>query len=204
MQEKKSSNETKGIFDKTELKFANLEERIEGGLQFANMMCSMNQESIKLNQYLLHTLVEVLISRGYIHLHEIEERRAKIIQSFSQNDEKEPKVHLLDAPDKYSPEVQRTADCENRWPICKGVCCKLWFPLSVQDLDERIVKWNYSRPYGIAQREDGYCVHMDRSSLKCTIYENRPLICRTYDCREDKRIWLDYENKILNPELNLQ
>jgi hypothetical protein len=25
--------------------------------------------------------------------------------------------------------------------------------------------------------------------------------CRGFDCRNDKRIWLDFENKVINPEL---
>jgi Fe-S-cluster containining protein len=77
----------------------------------------------------------------------------------------------------------------------------LWFALSVQDLAEGVVKWNYSLPYGIAQEPDGYCRHFDKASCQCAIYENRPLICRGYSCAEDKRIWLDFEKKILNPEL---
>ena len=147
-----------------------LEEKLAGGLRFANLIGSMNQEEIKTNKALLHSLIEVLISKGLIHLHELEERKKKVIQSLGQNDEQVPQVHLLETPDKYAQNNQKLIDCENRWSICKASCCKFWFALSVQDLEERILKWDYSKPYGIAQDQDGYCVHMERSNFKCSIY----------------------------------
>jgi Fe-S-cluster containining protein len=178
-----------------------LEKGLSGGLQFANLLASVNQENIKDNMVLLHSLVEVLVSKGLIHVHELEQRKKTLITSLSQSDEQVPKVQLMETPDKYAPDNERILDCADRYPICKGICCTLWFALSVQDLEEGIVRWNYSYPYGIAQDHDGYCAHFDRSSGKCTIYENRPLPCRAYDCRESKRVWLDFENKVINPEL---
>lgn len=40
--------------------------------------------------------------------------------------------------------------------------------------------------------DDGWCVALDRQSMLCTIYEQRPLICREYqagdhDCLEQRR-----------------
>ncbi len=35
--------------------------------------------------------------------------------------------------------------------------------------------------------------------MGCRIYAHRPVPCRGFDCRGDKRIWLDFENKIPNP-----
>jgi hypothetical protein len=32
------------------------------------------------------------------------------------------------------------------------------------------------------------------------VYEHRPAICRTYDCRKDPRIWIDFEKRIPAPE----
>jgi hypothetical protein len=33
------------------------------------------------------------------------------------------------------------------------------------------------------------------------IYLQRPVPCRAYDCRDDKRIWTDFEKKVVSPEL---
>ncbi len=81
--------------------------------------------------------------------------------------------------------------------LCKARCCTFGFPLSFQDLDERIVKWNYEHPYKNRQRpEDGYCVHNSCDDKGCEIYDHRPSVCRTYDCREDTRIWIDFEGRV--------
>lgn len=95
--------------------------------------------------------------------------------------------------------VKPTADvpCLENMPICKARCCVLEFALSTEDLDAGVVKWDYGRPYIIRQREsDGKCVHNDADTGYCTVHDQRPHVCRGYDCREDKRIWVDYEKRI--------
>ncbi len=36
-------------------------------------------------------------------------------------------------------------------------------------------RWGSTR---MARLEDGWCAALDRNTMRCTIYENRPLICR--------------------------
>jgi Fe-S-cluster containining protein len=163
----------------------------------------LNQDDTKANMLLLHTLVEVLVSKGIVHVHELEKRKQVLIESLNEINEQKPQLHLLDAPDKYTINGDEVViDCKKNHPICKGMCCTLWFALSVQDLNERIIKWDYLHPYGIAQDQDGYCVHFNRTNYTCNVYRNRPLICRTYNCSEDKRVWIDFSKKIINPELS--
>jgi len=106
-------------------------------------------------------------------------------------------------PDKYAipadslPQI----DCENRYHLCHAACCAMDFWLSPQDLDEGVVRFTYGRPYLIRQGADGYCAHLDRGANRCSVYQHRPSVCRTYDCRKDTRIWLDFEKSIINPEL---
>jgi hypothetical protein len=33
------------------------------------------------------------------------------------------------------------------------------------------------------------------------VHEHRPVPCRAYDCRKDNKIWLDFEKKIINPDI---
>jgi Fe-S-cluster containining protein len=97
--------------------------------------------------------------------------------------------------DKYTT-ASSDVDCAARFHLCQARCCRLRFALSPQDLDEGIVRWEYSRPYLIAQRPDGFCVHNQRETGGCGVYANRPIACRAYDCRTDKRIWQDFEARI--------
>jgi len=114
-----------------------------------------------------------------------------------------PRVFLEDSvPDKYAVPPAEPIDCENRVPLCKAACCRLSVLLSPQDLAEGIVSWDSRRRYFNSQKPDGYCVHLERPACRCSIYENRPAACRVYDCRNDQRIWLDFENRIPNPALD--
>jgi hypothetical protein len=54
----------------------------------------------------------------------------------------------------------------------------------------------------IRQGPDGYCHHLERPTQRCGIYDNRPFVCRSYDCRQDQRIWLDFDQRVINPELD--
>ena len=101
--------------------------------------------------------------------------------------------------DKYataSPDVP----CGELIPLCGGRCCTLSFALSTADLDEGVIRWDYGQPYLIRQRaSDGYCVHNDPDSRACTVHAFRPRVCRSYDCRKDPRVWIDYEQRIAAP-----
>jgi Fe-S-cluster containining protein len=97
-----------------------------------------------------------------------------------------------------SPEVE--VDCAARMHVCKAACCSLPFPLSADEVEAGDVKWDLGHPYVIRQSEQGYCVHNDRESGGCTVYDARPGVCRGYSCAEDDRIWLDFDRMILNEE----
>jgi Fe-S-cluster containining protein len=111
---------------------------------------------------------------------------------------------VLQDPDRdkygYQPEAQ--INCADRIHLCKAACCRMTFPLSRQDIAEGIIKWDLETPYLIARTQDGYCRHLDRSACKCTVRQHRPIPCRAYDCREDTRIWSDFENYVINRELD--
>lgn len=105
----------------------------------------------------------------------------------------------IDQEDKYAvkgPDIP----CAELLPLCQARCCRMGFPLSSIDLDEGVIRWDYGQPYMIRQRAtDGFCVHNDPDTHGCTVHAQRPLVCRKYDCREDVRVWIDYEQRIPAP-----
>jgi Fe-S-cluster containining protein len=178
-----------------------LERRLARGLQFADMLGFTNQQETRENRVTVEALAELLIAKGVLRLRELEERKQAIARA-DEEERRHPAVHLVATGDKYAAAGAAPIDCENRLHLCRARCCKLWFALSVQDLEERIVRWNYARPYAVAQRADGYCVHQAAGDgHRCGIYQHRPLVCRTYSCREDQRIWLDFERYVPNPDI---
>lgn len=140
----------------------------------------------------LEQLVDILIGRGALA-----EGHRRTMEKAAQHagDGGGRKVRLRQLVDKYqvpSPDI----DCAARMPLCKARCCSLSFELSEQDLDEGGIRWELDEPYLIRHDADGYCTHLDRATLGCTIYDKRPATCRGFDCRGDRRIWIDFDKRI--------
>jgi Fe-S-cluster containining protein len=145
----------------------------------------------------LKALIDTLVQSGVIAPEQLERRRQKNLDVSVERLKTRPLVQLDKTEDKYALTDLPQIDCASIIPICKARCCRLVVCLSRQDLDEREIDWDYGKPYQIRRRKDGYCVHSDEETRGCGVYHWRPAICRSYDCREDKRIWKDFENRIL-------
>jgi Fe-S-cluster containining protein len=144
----------------------------------------------------LKALVDTLVHAGALPPSEFERRKHKAFDEASRNLREHPPVKLGEAVDKYALADLPDVDCAALMPICKARCCQLTVFCSAQDLDERVVQWDYARPYQLRKREsDRYCVHSEATG-RCGIYGQRPATCRTYDCRKDPRIWRDFERRI--------
>lgn len=87
-------------------------------------------------------------------------------------------------------------DCMRRLPRCKAVCCTFQFALTKDEVRKGCVAHNPERPYFIARDDDGYCPHIDRQTLRCDVWTERPLRCRRYDCRDDAEIWPDPADRV--------
>jgi len=165
---------------------------------------SLSQEIFKASAQ-LGAVVNALHARGLLDEEELDAGRAAEEQRLAAVfQEKEIGVQIdAQTGDKYAIPTDHLPqiDCASRYHLCHAACCSLRFPLSKQDLDEGVVRWEYGRPYMIRHADDHACAHKDRDTNRCTIYENRPGICRLYDCRKDERIWQDFDRGIINPLL---
>lgn len=180
-----------------------LRTEVAQGLLYSHSRANANTSKVLEVAAFSYAVIELLMERGLISVEELDERKRKIGQRLADTFvEKGMGVALTsDEQDKYSYRSSVSIDCENRMHLCRAACCRLRFALSVQDVEEGTVKWDLGRPYMIRHSADGYCHQLDRTTLQCGIYENRPIVCRGYDCRKDKRIWSDFEGKIVSPEL---
>ena len=173
------------------------------GLLYAHARLSENARTTLEAASFLYGLIELLNEKGLISIDELDERKREVAKRLAKaNNEKGVGV-LLQEPefDKYSFAGGVKIDCENRVHLCKAACCRLPFALSKQDVREGVVSWDLGQPYIIAQGKDGYCTHLDRGCRGCTVHEQRPVPCRAYDCRKDNKIWMDFNKKIINPEI---
>jgi Fe-S-cluster containining protein len=170
---------------------------VERGLQFAHIMMMVNQNQGQEAIAVLQALVNVLLRKGVINKDDLngpmEEARKEIEAA------PVPRVRLAEMGDKYAETENIEIDCHNRIHLCHARCCSFRFFLTKQDLDEGVARWDYGNPYWIKQAADGYCVHSDPGTRACTIHPKRPHVCRRYDCRQDPRVWIDFEKMIPAP-----
>jgi Fe-S-cluster containining protein len=139
----------------------------------------------------LARLVELLVARKIINA-----RDAQLMEKVGESAVR-PRVHLAMSRDKHtvpSPDI----DCASLLHLCHARCCSFRANLSPQDIEENKLRWDLENPYQLARAGDGYCIHLQDGG-GCEHYDDRPGTCREYDCREDRRVWLDWENKVPAP-----
>lgn len=176
---------------------------VAGGLLYCHSRLNANTSKLLESASFLYALVELLTEKGLVEIEELEDKKREVAERLLESflDKGMGVAMLEDERDKYTFDETVEIDCESRVHLCKAACCRMSFALSQQDVEEGVVKWDLGRPYLIAQDADGYCRHLDRKTSCCTVREQRPLPCRGYDCRKDKRVWLDFEKRIVNPDL---
>jgi len=183
---------------------AELPRDLGAGFRFVHQMGEETRRAVFETAMTVLALIEELREQGLVDGPAMEARIPALEAAESERTKDRLRVKLNQDVDKYKL-VGPDIPCDELIPLCRGRCCTLHFPLTSQDLDERVVKWNYLQPYVIRQRaDDKYCVHNDPTTRGCTVYHHRPAVCRTYDCRKDKRIWVDYEKRIPTTDPKLE
>jgi hypothetical protein len=174
------------------------------GLVYAHNRANANTAEAHSANATVEALVDLLVDRGVLEREDLDERRRGVSKRLQRvYVERGMGVAVQEFGDsKYRFPGGAVIDCDRRIPLCGAACCKLPFALSREDIREGVLRWDLGHPYMIAQGLDHTCVHLDRETRRCGVYEQRPIPCRGYDCREDKRIWLDFDNRVVNPRIN--
>jgi hypothetical protein len=181
----------------------NLRRDLTQGLLYTHRRLSANTAKNLETASFLYALVEILNDRGIITVDELDRRKktvgVRLVEQFRKNGSG---VMLQDPEyDKYNFSQAVGFDCGANLSICGAACCRIPFALSKQDIREGIVRWRLAAPYLIEHEPGGYCVHFDRGTGGCAIYRRRPVPCRAFDCRRDPRIWLDFAQQRINPDV---
>ena len=173
------------------------------GLIYTHDRANQNTEEIEGALARIGALIELLVERGVLTREEMaaaEQRAGDAVRK--RFVERQMAVIRQDFDvGKYEWEGGVEIDCENRVHLCRAACCRLTVGLSTEDVKEGLLRWETHMPYALAHARDGYCVHMEPGTCRCTVYEHRPIPCRAYDCRKDERIWVDFEKRIPNPNV---
>jgi Fe-S-cluster containining protein len=171
-----------------------LERQVEAGNMFSHAVLATEAQRADQNESVLRGLVDLLIAREVIDPGEL----AQAVNGVRTETDIGVAIRV-DKPDAVG--IQGPPiDCEARLHLCKAVCCRLRFPLTVEEVESGLMKWDLGRPYFNRHGEDGYCVKCDSETRACGIYEDRPTPCREYSCRGDERIWKDFDAMVINQE----
>jgi Fe-S-cluster containining protein len=180
-------------------------DEVARGLAYAHNRANTNTGKLLEVTSFAYAAIEVLAEKGFISIEELDERKKVVAERLTEAFREEGMGVIRAEPDldKYTFEGGPGAeiDCASRYELCHAACCRMQFALTRQDVEEGVVKWNFGKPYMIRQEQDGYCTHLDRGTCACTVYAERPVPCRGYDCRKDTRIWADFEARVPSPEL---
>jgi Fe-S-cluster containining protein len=77
---------------------------------------------------------------------------------------------------------------------CQACCCRLEVMIITDTgVPERHIAVDEFGSETMLRLEDGYCSALNRENFMCTIYENRPWICRefemgSYECRDERAV----------------
>jgi len=179
-------------------------DEVAAGLRYTHFRADANTSKLLEIASFLYAAIDLLSKKGLLDITELDERKkeaaTQLVEKFAERGM--GVVYQKPEYDKYSFEGGVKIDCENRLHLCRAACCKLRFALSKQDVEEGIMRWDFSAPYLIAHEPDGYCQHLDQEKKCCSVYEHRPIPCRGYNCRDDRRIWLDFDHRIINPRID--
>lgn len=179
--------------------FKELEHQVERGNLFMHHSLGFSFSRLGEVESFLYGLIDILLAKGILSSEELS-TATQTVQEELLNRGEIPGTGVILRSDEAGieePPLLRV-DCAARMHICHAVCCKLDFPLNSLELESGKVKWDLGRPYFIRHEADGYCTHNHRELGCCNVYADRPAVCRSYSCADDKRIWKDFERMELN------
>ncbi|MHB1216241.1 MAG: YkgJ family cysteine cluster protein [Thiobacillus sp.] len=77
----------------------------------------------------------------------------------------------------HAPDPGATLSCAT----CEACCCRLEVMLMGEDdVPARLTVQDQWGGWVMRRLGDGWCAALDRNTLRCTIYERRPNVCREY------------------------
>lgn len=78
---------------------------------------------------------------------------------------------------------------------CPAVCCQLKVLLIAgDDPPEHFIDFDEDGHEIMGKSDDGWCAALDRDAMRCSIYEQRPFVCREFamggaDCVDERENW---------------
>jgi Fe-S-cluster containining protein len=144
-------------------------------------------------------LVELLLAKGVLQDEDLTPATRAVRAPIEDRAMRGLRVAIRD-DSKDAEAAEPEINCAERMPYCHAICCSMLFPLTRAEIEAGLIKWDLGQPYLIRHEDDGYCTHCDPDTRACGVYDVRPKPCRNFTCKDDPRIWIDFEKMIPNAD----
>jgi Fe-S-cluster containining protein len=187
--------------DENELrdKLGEIEAQMERSGLFSHTALSRQAERINEIESFLYGLIDTLNAKGLVEMDMLKEA-VKRVREETISKKEHFHIGVGIRVDQEEEQAGEPVNCQERLHIYQAVCCKLNFTLSVDEIESGTAKWDLGMPYFIRHNKAGYCTHIDSEKKCCSIYNDRPKVCQKYSCKNDERIWKDFDKMELNSE----
>jgi Fe-S-cluster containining protein len=176
-----------------------LHRQVERAGLFTHTTLTRLSARINESESFLYAIIDLMAQKGLVTPEEITEAVQQVRQELVEKQEAaHPGLALRvdgESDDEYTP-----VNCEERWHVCKAICCKLDFALNAEEVESGKIKWDMGRPYYIRHEQSCFCTHLNLKTKQCGVYNNRPAVCKKYSCAKDTRIWKDFDKMELYHE----
>ena len=94
-----------------------------------------------------------------------------------------------------SPPLAASTEKQVSCSSCPAICCQLKVLLIAgDDPPEQYIDVDEDGQEIMGKADDGWCAALDRHSMSCSIYEQRPFVCREFamggaDCLDERENW---------------
>ena len=79
-------------------------------------------------------------------------------------------------------DIKKLSNLKTLCSNCQACCCRLEVMIiSDTNVPEQYISIDKFGSETMLRLDDGWCSALDRDTLMCTIYENRPWVCREFE-----------------------
>lgn len=182
--------------DHAQLHFDGVRDALRAGFTRGHIDVARTQQLEFEQSVVVQCMLQVLMQKGLIKPEELNAALPAVHAEMTKLRSEQFTGPLL-APLAGFPDVD--IDCAPHYPTCEAACCTSFHVfLTMEEAQSGKYLWDLTVPYKLLSDADECCVYFDRHARTCTIWQDRPLACRAYDCRTDTRIWSDYPARNLS------
>ena len=146
----------------------------------------------------VEAVIELLVTNGLVDATELAALRERALDRIAgERAATWEGPWLTIASEDAAKQPDAIVDCTTRRPQCKAACCSFYrIALTEREVRGGQLLWDLGAPYTLPRAAAGHCAYLDAGKLACTVWHNRPHVCRKFDCSSDREIWHDFETMV--------